>query len=130
VKLPFQHKIDDGVFSAIGLMMVASNSIHYSLSLQLLRVVAPDGGAKNAINAVTITLGMKVDTLLGLVHATAIAHRPSECRFARPARPYEENDRRVAESFDKAPSNEAFVQANPQIATWQLGIHYPAIRNQ
>src|SRR5437879_5658874 len=76
MKLSIQDRIDDGVFSAIGLLMVTSNSIHHALAMHLLRIVAPDGSAKIAINAVTITIGMKVDTVLGLLKSLVGLHYP------------------------------------------------------
>ena len=56
------------------------------------------------------------------VHTTAIAHRPGYRRLARSARSGEENNRRIAESLDKASANEAFVQA-------RSSHRHPAIKN-
>lgn len=85
MQLPIQNKIDDGVFSAIGLVMATSSAVHYSLALQLLRILSHNGIRSASVDAVVITFGMKADTILGLLKSLVGLHFPH-----------------IADKFDKA----------------------------
>ena len=73
MKLPAQDKIDDGIFSAIGLVMVTTSQVHAAMAFQLLRLLYP-ADQKQTANAMVITFGMKVDTLLGLMKSLVGLH--------------------------------------------------------
>jgi hypothetical protein len=67
MKHPIRDDIGDELLSAIGLTIVTASAVHYAMTMQLLRLINPKALPELDITPIIITLGMKVDTTLGLL---------------------------------------------------------------
>ena len=76
MKLPIQEHVDDSVFAAIDLVIATASASHFAMSVQLLRILNPQGGMRGSLNPMVITLGMKIDTVLGLLKTLVRLNAP------------------------------------------------------
>jgi hypothetical protein len=76
MKHPIRESIGDDLLSAIGLTIVTASAVHYAMTMQLLRLINPKALPEVDMTTITVTLGMKIDTVLGLLKTLVRTKRP------------------------------------------------------
>jgi hypothetical protein len=107
MRLPIQDKIDDGIFSAIGLVMVLTSQVHAAMAAHLMRLMHTTDD-KLRQNVMIVTYGMKIDTLLGLMKSLVRV-----------------NHETIADDFDKAADalRDSFTNKRDVLAHQATGIN-------